>query len=68
MAVVLPVSAFVPAGFEHSITNIYFILLRIWNSADATPEGLDWIVSGRVVVALVYWATSICAGFLTGAS
>jgi formate/nitrite transporter len=70
LAVIFPVSAFVAAGFEHSVANMYLIPLGILISRDAAPEGLDWsgfaaslvpvtlgnIVGGSVMVALVYWA------------
>jgi len=48
LAVILPVSAFVAAGFEHSIANMYFIPLGIMLKSDVTvPAGvnvaaLDW--------------------------
>jgi len=67
VAVVFPISAFVAAGFEHSIANMYFIPLGML----LQPEGgsLGWtalahnlvpviagnIVGGSVLVALVYW-------------
>jgi len=44
LAVIFPVSAFVAAGFEHSIANMYFIpaglLLRAW-----APESF-WVATG----------------------
>ena len=49
VAIVLPISAFVAAGFEHSVANMYFIplgiLLRDSVDAAAIPgiERLDWI-------------------------
>ena len=48
VAVILPISAFVAAGFEHSVANMYFIPLGILlrDSADlagiAGAGGLDW--------------------------
>jgi formate transporter len=63
-AVVLPVTAFVAAGFEHSIANMYFFPLAMLLGA---PIGVadalrnlavviaGNIVGGSVLVALVYW-------------
>jgi formate transporter len=62
-AIALPVAAFVAAGFEHSIANMYFLPLAILLGGDIGAEGL-WrnlvpviagnIVGGSVLVALVY--------------
>jgi formate/nitrite transporter len=65
-AIVLPIAAFVAAGFEHSVANMYLIPLGL---AQAGPAA-DWwglarnlvpviagnIVGGSVLVALVYRA------------
>ena len=67
IAVALPVAAFVAAGFEHSIANMYFLTIAIMLQAAAgepvQPSSL-WhnlvpviagnIVGGSVLVALVY--------------
>ena len=67
IAIVLPVSAFVAAGFEHSIANMYFIPLGILLSA-GVPGSPDWwgmaanllpvtlgnIAGGSLMVAAVY--------------
>ena len=56
VAVVLPVSAFVAAGFEHSVANMYFIPLGIFLrdavdvSAILGAERLDWMGYGRNLV------------------
>jgi formate/nitrite transporter len=46
LAVVFPVSAFVAAGFEHSVANMYFISLGIFLrdtvSAGVDVSALDW--------------------------
>ncbi len=64
VAVVLPVTAFVAAGFEHSIANMYFFPLAMLlgapiSVADAlrnlVPVIAGNIVGGSVLVALVYW-------------
>jgi formate/nitrite transporter len=67
VAVALPVSAFVAAGYEHSIANMYFIPLGMMLQADAGHAVDLWglarnlvpviagnIVGGSVLVALVY--------------
>ncbi len=60
----LPVTAFVAAGFEHSIANMYFFPLAMLlgapiSVADAlrnlVPVIVGNIVGGSVLVALVYW-------------
>ena len=71
LAIVFPISAFVAAGFEHSIANLYLIPLGILlrDSAPSAAAGLDWsglvanlvpvtlgnIIGGSVMVALVYY-------------
>lgn len=67
LAVALPITAFVAAGFEHSIANMYLIPLGIiysGSAAEATawgglvrnlvPVTLGNIVGGSVLVAAVY--------------
>jgi formate transporter len=45
LAVVFPISAFVAAGFEHSIANMYFIplalLIGVWDPAFVSATGAD---------------------------
>ena len=56
LAVIFPITAFVAAGFEHSIANMYFVPLGIlirawapesfWRAIDASPaeyEALNWL-------------------------
>jgi formate transporter len=65
VAIVFPISAFVAAGFEHSIANMYFFPLAILLGApldladmagNLLPVIAGNIVGGSVLVALVYWA------------
>jgi formate/nitrite transporter len=69
VAIVLPVAAFVAAGFEHSIANMYLLSVGILLQAAAgdalnlaglwrnlIPVALGNIVGGSVLVALVYYA------------
>jgi formate/nitrite transporter len=64
VAIVLPISAFVAAGFEHSVANMYFIPLGMLLSGDANwpglagnlvPVTLGNIAGGSGMVALVYY-------------
>jgi formate/nitrite transporter len=68
VAIVAPVSAFVAAGFEHSVANMYFIPLGMMlQAASAQPVELAGLarnlvpviagnlVGGSVLVALVYY-------------
>ena len=67
VAIVLPIAAFVAAGFEHSIANMYVIPLGMMLQAQAghpveiaglwrnlVPVIAGNIVGGSVLVALVY--------------
>lgn len=70
VVIVPPVTAFVAAGFEHSIANMYFFPAALLHGADAdhphvTLTGFVWrnlvpvtlgnIVGGALLVGLVYW-------------
>jgi formate/nitrite transporter len=71
VAIVFPVSAFVAAGFEHSIANMYFIPLAMllqpaggaigWPgfAHNLVPVIAGNLVGGSVLVALVYWVIYI---------
>jgi len=67
LAILFPVSAFVAAGFEHSIANMYlFPVASLLQAAAGARPDLSWlwtnlvpviagnIVGGSVLVALVY--------------
>ena len=45
MAIVPPIAAFVAAGFEHSIANMYFIPIGLFIKAGAPPE--FWTAIGK---------------------
>ena len=66
LAIVLPISAFVAAGFEHSIANMYFIPLAMLlkTSAQALPPGTDAITWAGFAGNLV----PVIAGNLVGGS
>jgi len=68
IAIVFPISAFVAAGFEHSIANMYlFPLAMMLQAAAGQPAEVTWLwrnlvpviagnlVGGSVLVALVYY-------------
>ena len=65
LAIIFPISAFVTLGFEHSVANMYFIPLAMFQvgneiTVSAFLYNLTWvtlgnIVGGSVFVALVYW-------------
>jgi len=68
VAIVFPVSAFVAAGFEHSVANMYLLpLATLLQVAGGAPLDLSWLwtnlvpviagnlVGGSVLVALVYY-------------
>ena len=71
VAIVFPVSAFVAAGFEHSIANMYFVPLAMlvqpaggaigWPGLahNLVPVIAGNLVGGSVLVALVYWVIYI---------
>ena len=64
LAVVFPISAFVAAGFEHSIANMYLFPLAMllegslnlsWLWTNLAPVIAGNLVGGSVLVALVYY-------------
>jgi len=64
VAIVFPITAFVAAGFEHSIANMYFFPLAALLGAplgaadlarNLVPVITGNIIGGSVLVALVYW-------------
>jgi formate transporter len=68
VAILFPISAFVAAGFEHSVANMYlFPLATLLQAAGGAPLDLSWLwtnlvpviagnlVGGSVLVALVYY-------------
>jgi formate/nitrite transporter len=65
MAILLPISAFVALGFEHSVANMFFLPLALINGspevdvagmvANLVPVTLGNVVGGGVLVGLAYW-------------
>lgn len=64
LAIVFPITAFVAAGFEHSIANLYFFPLALLLGAPLAGGDIAGnllaviagnLVGGSVLVALVYW-------------
>ncbi|HET9579789.1 MAG TPA: formate/nitrite transporter family protein [Usitatibacter sp.] len=79
VAIVLPIAAFVAAGFEHSIANMYLIPLGMMLQADAgqavqvsglarnlVPVIGGNLVGGSVLVALVYYVIYVRPRALRG--
>jgi formate transporter len=71
LAIVFPITAFVAAGFEHSIANMYFFPLAIALGApldagnvlgNLLPVIAGNIVGGSVLVAMVYWVIYLRPG------
>jgi len=71
VAIVFPITAFVAAGFEHSIANMYFFPLAVFLGAPLTPWDMlanlgpviaGNLVGGSVLVALVYWVIYLRPG------
>lgn len=46
VAIIFPISAFVAAGFEHSIANMYFVplamLIKVFGDSNVTAEAVSW--------------------------
>ncbi|MEQ2006762.1 MAG: formate/nitrite transporter family protein [Limisphaerales bacterium] len=69
LAIIFPISAFVAAGFEHSVANMYFIPLGLFLRDGSITGALSWggflhnlvpvtlgnLVGGAGLVGLVYW-------------
>ena len=71
VAIVFPITAFVAAGFEHSIANMYFLPLAMLLGApigaadmarNLVPVIAGNLVGGSVLVALVYYVIYIRVG------
>ncbi len=76
LAIVFPITAFVAAGFEHSIANMYFFPLAMLLGAplgvgdmlgNLVPVIAGNIVGGSVLVAGVYWTIYLRPGAAPGA-
>jgi len=70
LAIIFPITAFVAAGFEHCVANMYFVPLGLFLAGGNAPENLNWsafltnnllpvtlgnIVGGAGLVGLTYW-------------
>jgi formate/nitrite transporter len=42
LAIIFPIAAFVAAGFEHCVANLYFVPLGIFLAGDGASDGLTW--------------------------
>jgi formate/nitrite transporter len=70
VVIVPPVAAFVAAGFEHSVANMYFFPVALFHGTTAAQSHVTWstfllhnllpvtignLLGGAVMVGLVYW-------------
>ncbi|HAU37190.1 MAG TPA: formate transporter FocA [Phycisphaerales bacterium] len=70
LGILFPITAFVAAGFEHSVANMYFVPAGLFANTTVPPGALTWgnfllrnllpvtlgnIVGGGVLVGLMYW-------------
>jgi formate transporter len=69
IAIVFPITAFVAAGFEHSVANMYFIVMGIFLNTEPAQWDITWggfinnmipvilgnLVGGSVFVAITYY-------------
>ncbi len=64
MAIIFPISAFVAAGFEHSIANMYFIPVALFIKSGASPE--FWTTIGKTAAdyGQVTWGNFLVANLL----
>jgi formate transporter FocA len=64
LSILFPITAFVAAGFEHSIANMYFIPIGLMIKATAAPE--FWAAIGKVPAdfANLTWANFFIANLL----
>lgn len=75
LAIVFPISAFVAAGFEHCVANLYLIPVGMltggfWDGpgviANIVPVTLGNVIGGSVFVGLVYYVVYIRPATLKG--
>lgn len=72
LAIILPVTAFVSLGFEHSIANMYLLPVAMLHMdgrvdviallANLVPVTAGNVIGGGVLVALVYWLVYLRGG------
>ena len=65
LAIIFPITAFVALGFEHSIANMYFLGLFVFQAENGIslidmlqnllPVTLGNIIGGSGLVAAIYW-------------
>jgi formate transporter FocA len=64
MAIIFPISAFVAAGFEHSIANMYFIPVALFIKGGAPPEFWTAIAQSPADFSGITWANFLIANLL----
>lgn len=51
LAIVFPITAFVAAGFEHCVANMYYVPLGLFLKAEIAAEGMEALTWGNFIVA-----------------
>jgi formate/nitrite transporter len=68
MVIIFPVSAFVAAGFEHSIANMYLIpmglLVQLDNTTVAGAEAISWVGFSRNLIPVILGNLAGGSGFV----
>ncbi len=64
LAIVFPISAFVAAGFEHSVANMYFIPMGILVKSMGDPELWGMIHSTAIQFESISWGNFLYANLL----
>lgn len=64
LAVIFPIAAFVAAGFEHSVANLYFIPIGLLIAATASPEFWAAIGQGPEQYASLTWSAFLLRNLL----
>jgi formate transporter len=65
IAVILPVSAFIAAGFEHCVANMYFLPLAwLWIQTDHVPANFD--VSPITIPGIIHNLVPVTLGNIVG--
>ncbi len=83
VVIVPPITAFVAAGYEHSVANMYYFPVALFHGRTADQPHVTWqhflvdnlvpvtignIIGGAVLVGLVYWFVYLRTGRFTGRS
>jgi formate transporter len=64
LAIIFPITAFVAAGFEHSVANMYFIPMGLLIKGGASPEFWNQIGASAADYANLTWGNFLLANLL----